>query len=67
KCGVKIRSMAKIVPCSVFKIQNSKLKIIFLKPQRAITPGQSAVFYLPAVASAKEGKGDELLGGGIIT
>ncbi len=33
-----------------------KYKIVFTKPQRAITPGQSIVFY----------KGSELLGGGII-
>ena len=56
KCKIKIRSMAPMVPCSVFKIQNSKFKIIFLKPQRAITPGQSAVFY----------KNKEVLGGGVI-
>ena len=35
---------------------NKKYKIIFTKAQRAITPGQSVVFY----------KGQELLGGGII-
>ena len=67
KCKAKIRSMAPMVLCQIFKIQNSKFKIRFIKPQRAITPGQSAVFYLPRRSTAKAGKGNELLGGGIIT
>jgi len=37
-------------------IKNKIYKVIFEKPQRAITPGQSVVFY----------KGEEVLGGGII-
>ena len=39
-----------------YKIQNTKYDIQFDKSQRAITPGQSVVFY----------RGQELLGGGII-
>jgi tRNA-specific 2-thiouridylase len=37
-------------------IKNKIYKVIFEKPQRAITPGQSVVFY----------KGEEVFGGGII-
>ena len=40
--------------------------LIFDRPQRAITPGQSVVFYSPAEVSTKAGKGQEVLGGGII-
>jgi tRNA-specific 2-thiouridylase len=55
-CKVKIRYLSPMSPAKIFKIQNSKYKILFSAPQRAITPGQSAVFY----------KGGELLGGGVI-
>jgi len=38
----------------------------FVQPKRAITSGQSVVFYLPAKALAKTSRGQELLGGGVI-
>ncbi len=56
KIDVKIRYRTASVPAIISKILNTKYKILFSLPQRAVTPGQSAVFY----------KGDELSGGGII-
>jgi tRNA-uridine 2-sulfurtransferase len=56
KTQVKIRYRTNAVPAKISKIQNAKYKILFSRPQRAITPGQSAVFC----------KKNELLGGGII-
>lgn len=55
KIKVKTRSRQKAVS-AVAKPFGKKIKVIFNNPQRAVTPGQSAVFY----------KGEELLGGGII-
>ncbi len=55
-CQVKIRSTAKPVIATIKEISTNKVKIVFKTPQRAIAPGQSAVFY----------SGDKLLGGGII-
>ena len=57
KVTAKIRYRHKAVLAIVIKGANpGTLRLKFKKPQRAITPGQSAVFY----------KGQELLGGGII-
>ncbi len=41
---VKIRYAAKPVPCKVI-INNGHADVEFFTPQRAVTPGQSAVFY----------------------
>src|SRR3989339_844593 len=56
KIKVKIRYRHIEAPAILRKEKNN-YKIIFNKPQRAITSGQSAVFY----------KGDEVLGGGVIS
>ncbi len=56
QCKAKVRYRMTEQPCTVERIGDTKAKITFDEPQRAITPGQSAVFY----------DGDVVLGGGII-
>lgn len=56
KINVKIRYRHPGAPATLYKIQDTKYKILFSKPQFAVAPGQSAVFY----------KREQLLGGGII-
>ncbi|TFB08199.1 tRNA 2-thiouridine(34) synthase MnmA [Candidatus Atribacteria bacterium MT.SAG.1] len=57
KIMVKVRYRACLSRAKIIKdVKSKKYKVIFDKPQRAITIGQSVVFY----------KGQELLGGGII-
>ena len=53
---VKIRYKSAFAKAKIFKLAGKKGKVVFAKPQKAITSGQSAVFY----------KGKELLGGGVI-
>jgi tRNA-specific 2-thiouridylase len=53
----KIRYNSPGSPAKISIIDKDKVKVEFEKPQRAVTPGQSVVFYL----------GDEVLGGGIIS
>ena len=56
KAKVKIRYKHKGALAVIRSYKKGLLKIIFLSPQEAITPGQSAVFY----------RREEVLGGGII-
>jgi len=53
---VKIRYKHKAQKANIFVKKNKTAEVVFNDPQKAITPGQSAVFY----------KADTLLGGGII-
>ncbi len=53
---VKIRYKSNFAKAKISDYSRGKVKIVFQQPQRAITPGQSVVFY----------KGAQLLGGGVI-
>ena len=55
-CLARIRYGHPKENCTIQPKANSQLKVFFKKPQRAITPGQSVVFY----------QGEQVLGGGII-
>ena len=55
-CTAKIRYRQNDQTCRTEQIDNDYLKVVFDNPQRAITPGQSIVFY----------NNEECLGGGII-
>ncbi len=54
--SARIRHGHPIEPCQITHINDEEVRVIFKKPQRAITPGQSVVFYYK----------EEVLGGGII-
>ena len=54
--SVQIRYNSSAVPIKTFTKKENKLEITLVRPSRAITPGQSAVFY----------ENSKLLGGGII-
>src|SRR3989339_238234 len=56
KCEAVIRYRHKPVACEILKNKRGVYEVKFNKDQRAITPGQSVVFY----------NKDEVLGGGII-
>lgn len=56
-CHVKIRYRDKPHPAVVIPDGDSRVYIEFTEPVRAVTPGQSAVFY----------DGDLVLGGGVLT
>jgi len=56
KVKAKIRYGHKAALATISKQRNNRIKVVFSKSQRAITLGQSVVFY----------KGQEVLGGGVI-
>ncbi len=53
---VKIRYRAPAVPATLYPPKEDCARIVFAQNQKAVSPGQSAVFY----------RGEEVLGGGII-
>ena len=56
RCSAKVRYRQKEQPARVVPEKDGLVRLIFDEPQRAITPGQAAVFY----------DGDIVLGGGTI-
>ncbi len=56
----KLRYSQKKVPCIIKKEKDGLIKAIFKRPQRAVTPGQAAVFY-------DGDTGEYVIGGGVIT
>ena len=56
RAAVKTRYRHQDIPCLVTPIGDDQVKVTFDEPQKAVTPGQSAVFYQDEVC----------LGGGII-
>ena len=55
-CQAQTRYRQLAVNCRVYFNPDKTVKVVFQEPVRAVTPGQSVVFY----------KDDELLGGGVI-
>ncbi len=56
RCTVKTRYRQTDIPCEIIPLDAERIEVRFDEPVAAVTPGQSAVFYL----------GDVCLGGGII-
>ena len=56
ECCAKTRHRQPDQACRIEKLSADAIKVVFKQPQRAITPGQSVVFYA----------GEECLGGAVI-
>jgi len=55
-CTAKVRYRQADQKCSISKNEDGQYQVVFVEPQRAVTPGQSVVFYVDEVC----------LGGGVI-
>lgn len=56
RCSAKTRYRQADQPCTITRIEGDQCEVSFDNPQRAVTPGQSVVFY----------EGEVCLGGGVI-
>ena len=56
RAQVKIRYKSPVKPATVYELEDGRVRVVFDEPQKAVTPGQSVVFY----------DEDRVLGGGII-
>ena len=56
RCAAKTRYRQPDQPCTINAIEDGRCRVAFDRPQRAVTPAQSVVFY----------EGDVCLGGGVI-
>ncbi|OGL93574.1 tRNA 2-thiouridine(34) synthase MnmA [Candidatus Uhrbacteria bacterium RIFCSPLOWO2_12_FULL_47_9] len=56
ECEARLRHRQPVQKCVVSRAGDDQVLVAFPEPQRAVTPGQSIVFYV----------GDEMIGGGII-
>ena len=57
KAEAKIRFAAQLVSCTLIPLEDSRVQVVFDKPVKSVTQGQSVVFY----------DGDIITGGGIIS
>lgn len=56
KCQGKVRYSSQTSPCTIYPLEDDRVKVVFDTPQRAVTPGQAVVFY----------ENELLVGGGVI-
>ena len=56
RCSARTRYRQGDQACEILAAEEGQVKVVFDSPQRAVTPGQSVVFY----------DGDVCLGGGVI-